>query len=170
MLAVGEAAKQTAKDQAELTGATDGDERALRAQIVALAGVRDSLAPDSPLRQWLNDYIAQLMNVPASVTTQIIIDRQFQSNLEGSPAGTFNVVGAEGAIVNRPTLALIGEAGPEALVPLNRTAGNSPLPSGMGGGGVQVIQLVVSGRVLAEVSAAEFNRAGGPKLSSKAVV
>lgn len=37
--------------------------------------------------------------------------------------------GATGAIIRRPTVALIGEAGPEALVPLNRTAGNSPLPS-----------------------------------------
>jgi hypothetical protein len=38
-------------------------------------------------------------------------------------------VGATGGIVTRPTLALIGEAGPEAVVPLNRTPGNSPLPS-----------------------------------------
>jgi hypothetical protein len=35
---------------------------------------------------------------------------------------------AEGGIVNRPTLALIGEAGPEAVVPLSKM-------SGMGGGG-----------------------------------
>ena len=37
-------------------------------------------------------------------------------------------VGATGGIVNRPTVALIGEAGPEAVVPLNRTRGNGPLP------------------------------------------
>jgi hypothetical protein len=42
--------------------------------------------------------------------------------------------GATGAIINRPTVALIGEAGPEALVPLNRTAGNAPLPTGAGTG------------------------------------
>lgn len=41
--------------------------------------------------------------------------------------------GATGGIVRRPTLALIGEAGPEAVVPLNRTRGNGPLPSGFGG-------------------------------------
>jgi hypothetical protein len=35
---------------------------------------------------------------------------------------------AEGGIVNRPTLALIGEAGPEAVVPLSKMGG-------MGGGG-----------------------------------
>jgi hypothetical protein len=33
---------------------------------------------------------------------------------------------AEGGIVNRPTLALIGEAGPEAVIPLNRLSTNSP--------------------------------------------
>jgi hypothetical protein len=42
-------------------------------------------------------------------------------------------MGATGGIVTRPTLAMIGEAGPEAVVPLNRTPGSSPLPGGMGG-------------------------------------
>ena len=41
-------------------------------------------------------------------------------------------MGATGGIVTRPTLAMIGEAGPEAVVPLNRTPGSSPL-GGMGG-------------------------------------
>ena len=45
--------------------------------------------------------------------------------------------GATGGIVTRPTLALIGEAGPEAVVPLNRSPGSSPLPAG-GGGDVNV--------------------------------
>jgi hypothetical protein len=47
--------------------------------------------------------------------------------------------GATGGIVTRPTLALIGEAGPEAVVPLNRTPGSSPLPTGGTGGGNTVI-------------------------------
>jgi hypothetical protein len=42
--------------------------------------------------------------------------------------------GATGGIVTRPTLALIGEAGPEAVVPLNRTPGSSPLPTTAGAG------------------------------------
>lgn len=46
---------------------------------------------------------------------------------------------AAGGIVNRPTVALIGERGPEAVVPLGQ------------GGGTTVIQLVVDGRVLTEV-------------------
>jgi cell division protein FtsL len=44
--------------------------------------------------------------------------------------------GATGAIVNRPTLALIGERGPEAVVPLSETSGNGPLPTG----GPQVVE------------------------------
>jgi TP901 family phage tail tape measure protein len=47
----------------------------------------------------------------------------------------FGAFGAEGGIVTRPTRALIGEAGPEAVVPLHRTPGSSPLPAGFGGGG-----------------------------------
>lgn len=49
---------------------------------------------------------------------------------------------AEGGIVRSPTLAVIGESGPEAVVPLG---------SGGAGGGTTVIQLVVDGRVLTEV-------------------
>jgi hypothetical protein len=40
-------------------------------------------------------------------------------------------VGATGGIVTRPTMALIGEAGPEAVIPLNQAPGASPLPSPM---------------------------------------
>jgi hypothetical protein len=50
--------------------------------------------------------------------------------------GQIDGVGATGGIVTRPTVALIGEAGPEAVVPLNRTPGSSPLPKmGASGGG-----------------------------------
>ena len=44
--------------------------------------------------------------------------------------GGFLGIGATGGIVTQPTLAIIGEAGPEAVVPLNRTPGSSPLPGG----------------------------------------
>lgn len=46
--------------------------------------------------------------------------------------------GADGGVVNRPTLALIGEAGPEAVVPLHKSPGNGPL-SGLGGGNVTIM-------------------------------
>ena len=38
--------------------------------------------------------------------------------------------GPTGAIVRQPTLSVIGEAGPEAVIPLNRMPGASPLPGG----------------------------------------
>jgi len=42
-------------------------------------------------------------------------------------------VGAYGGLVTQPTLSLIGERGPEMVVPLSQMPGASPLPSGMGG-------------------------------------
>ena len=50
-----------------------------------------------------------------------------------TPISPLEAAGAEGAVVRRPTIALIGEAGPEALVPLNRTRGNAPLSDLRGG-------------------------------------
>jgi hypothetical protein len=50
----------------------------------------------------------------------------------GAVSGGRQVAGATGGIVTRPTHALIGEAGPEMVVPLNRTPGSSPLPSSFG--------------------------------------
>jgi hypothetical protein len=50
---------------------------------------------------------------------------QFERRFEGA--------GARGAVVNRPTVALIGEAGPEVVTPLDQTRGNGPLPGGSGG-------------------------------------
>ena len=47
--------------------------------------------------------------------------------------------GASGAIVSRPTVALIGEAGPEALMPLENAPGASPL-NGVGGDGGELLQ------------------------------
>lgn len=42
-------------------------------------------------------------------------------------------VGARGGVVTRPTMSLIGEAGPEAVIPLDQMPGASPLRGGMGG-------------------------------------
>lgn len=54
-------------------------------------------------------------------------------------------VGAAGGIVNRPTVALIGEAGPEALVPLGRTPGNAPLPTGIATAPSQMVINITTG-------------------------
>jgi hypothetical protein len=71
-----------------------------------------------------------------SLTRTAYIDVVTRYRNEGGPGSGTLAVGATGGIVNRPTFALIGEAGPEAVVPLNRTPGNLPLPlTGRGNGG-----------------------------------
>lgn len=78
--------------------------------------------------------------------------------MTGSPAPAFrfeNPFGltipamAAGGIVTGPTLGLIGEAGPEAIIPLNRAGGmgttiNLTVNAGMGADGVQVGEQIVS--------------------------
>jgi hypothetical protein len=60
------------------------------------------------------------------------------------------VVGQHGGIVRRPTMALLGEAGPEAVVPLDRAPGNSPLPGGRMGGGPIHLHISIGGREVGE--------------------
>jgi len=50
---------------------------------------------------------------------------------------------AKGGVVDSPTLAMIGEDGPEAVVPLNRK--NNPRGIGLGGGGGMTININVGG-------------------------
>lgn len=65
---------------------------------------------------------------------QSLID--FESAMEGrAPMRR----GATGAIVSRPTVALIGEAGPEAVVPLENSPGSRPL-NGAGGDNGELLQ------------------------------
>jgi len=69
---------------------------------------------------------------------------------------------AAGGIVNRPTLALIGEAGPEAVVPLGGRRSSA---------GGTTIQLVVDGRVLSEIvrnDLISIGRANGSALGAYA--
>jgi hypothetical protein len=56
-----------------------------------------------------------------------------------SPDGSTLVRGASGAIVTRPTEAVIGEAGPEAVVPLSSMPGARPLGLGGGAGGREIM-------------------------------
>jgi phage-related protein len=81
-----------------------------------------------------------------------LIDRvnsalEFKINIRGAPDIHVNPPDiphiGKGGIVSRPTVALIGERGPEAIVPLNRANGF--------GGGMQTINLVLDGKVLASV-------------------
>lgn len=79
----------------------------------------------------------------------------------GPPHGTpGNPHGASGAIVTRPTWAMIGEAGAEAVIPLNRMPGASPL--GKIGGAAPVIHntITLDGRQLAFAIRGELIKLG----------
>jgi hypothetical protein len=72
---------------------------------------------------------------------------------------------AEGGIVNKPTLALIGEAGPEAVVPLSKMGGsksntyNITVNAGMGTNGGQVGREIVD-------AIKKYERTNGPVFAS----
>jgi len=59
---------------------------------------------------------------------------------------------ATGGIVTGPTNALVGEAGPEAVIPLSSGRAKGFL-DGLGGGGDQTIQVILDGRTIAESTA-----------------
>ncbi|NBW16584.1 MAG: hypothetical protein EBR82_52260, partial [Caulobacteraceae bacterium] len=65
---------------------------------------------------------------------------------------------AEGGIVNSPTLAMIGEKGPEAVVPLNRNNGVGGITVNVNGGlstSAEIGQAVVN-------AIRAYNRSAGP--------
>ena len=86
-------------------------------------------------------------------------------------ANSTSLVGATGGIVNRPTSNItLGEAGPEAVIPLDQSPGNSPLGNlGLGGGNTTVNLTVVAGALssgpevgqLVVDALEEFYRSGG---------
>jgi hypothetical protein len=109
-----------------------------------LDGVRTDIAaamgPGSTVMTTMNTFAKALgrdVNIKIKLNRKkfdVVIDvKRFirDVNFSGSEV---EAAGATGGIVNRPTIALIGEAGPEAIVPLNKTPGNGPLPPGFGGG------------------------------------
>lgn len=67
------AAGEAAKKAAEQAGATDGAKRAVEAQTQKLIEFRDTLAPGSSLRVWLDDTIAKLGEWPSKLSTTITI-------------------------------------------------------------------------------------------------
>ena len=79
------------------------------------------------------------------------------------------IAGATGGIVTQPTMALIGEAGPEAVIPLNQAPGASPLPGGLGAGsssgGGTTINITTNADPNSVVNATRrFSRRNGPGL------
>lgn len=189
LLGATQATLNYAKQQIELEGLTTDSEAGQKRLADILNYVAGTLDPNNPLVQNLQTYADKLGGIPTDVRTRFTlelnteeINRQISAmGLSADQAAQifgegFQYLtpfpGATGGIVNRPTVALIGEAGPEAVIPLSRVPGNQPLPAmGFGGGGGSItIPLVVDGRVLAEVTASEFNRPGGPLIKQRVIV
>lgn len=138
---------EAVRENAEASGKSTRE--ATEDQITALSLVAETL--DGPLRDALNVYIWQLRaGIPDEKHTRIVVDGWWEAvDQLGSVAAAINDLnggritvsgnawngytatwgaGAEGAIVNRPTMALIGEAGPEVLMPLDKLPGNGSVP------------------------------------------
>lgn len=105
--------------------------------------IRDQFGEDSKLNKVMRRLAKRLgkdvtINLKLNKSQfDVVIDvvRRITEKFEGAEAKA-----AEGGIVRRPTVTLVGEAGPEAIVPLGQTPGNSPLPNGfgLGGGNIEI--------------------------------
>jgi hypothetical protein len=125
-------------------GLAEGSKGAIDAMIASLYIQAAAAAPGSALQTGLSEYILKLQAINAGLTPDAL--KLFNMQSFNGKAVNMNMgdvppklplpkgAGATGGIVTRPTNALIGEAGPEMVVPLSSMPGASPLPSGIGGG------------------------------------
>lgn len=156
-----------------LTGHLDEKDSWATAQT-AIYNFHALLAPTQAdvddLARSLGDYVHQTDLIPAEKKTQFLamLDEGQVAEVERRLAilarnrtmqldiiakggsGNFQVhgIGAEGGIVTRPTRAIIGDNGPEAVIPLSQMPGAYPLGAGMGGGSPVIIN--VYGSVMTE--------------------
>ncbi len=114
MLLAAAAAGDHARKQAEASGATDGARQAVEAQIKKLEEFRDTLAPGSPLRTWLDETIGKLGKWPTDLTTNVTV--KFNANaasladLESAGGDVSNVTGrAAGGPTTRGMLYRVNE-------------------------------------------------------------
>jgi hypothetical protein len=126
---------EAALAQSEAYAAEMGAAEGSTAQALLQKQELERLAAKYPeLVALIQGYIDKLNAIPAVKSTQLVvtssgaITTKTTSNEEGRL-----IAGASGGIVNAPTMALIGESGPEAVIPLSKSPGNSALPAGLGG-------------------------------------
>jgi hypothetical protein len=155
-------ALQTAEAYASGAGAT---ENSTAKAVLMIAELERQKAVYPELVGVIQGYIDELNRIPAVKTTTVMLNGAGQAYTKQTlGAGGRLVAGAEGAIVTRPTGALIGEAGPEAVIPLNKMPGASPLPGGMGGGGRNYTINLYGGQATPEAvvdAIKKFERANG---------
>lgn len=130
---------QASADYATLNGATLSSKEGIDRQIASLAGVRDSLAPGSPLRAFIQEYIDDLARIPTSIETELAVTKK-----GGVKTGLATKAFASGTSSAPSGLALVGEQGPELV---NFNGGESVTPAGqtaalLNGGG-NTINLIV---------------------------
>jgi TP901 family phage tail tape measure protein len=93
----------------------------------------------------MNFIMGLVNNIMNAINTVKSAAASIGSGIGNAVGGAFNNVVhafAAGGIVNGPTLALVGEAGPEAIIPLSAFAGGSSLAGGgIGGGGGIVVNI-----------------------------
>lgn len=70
---------------ATLDGAALGSEGAIRRQIQSLEATRDTLAPGSPLRAFLDQYISDLNNIPANISSILQLHIASDATNPGAP-------------------------------------------------------------------------------------
>jgi hypothetical protein len=96
--------------------------------VAFMKWVQKGLKGDSRAREVVKEAVQRAMNAGGAVGAAVG-ESQYQAGSEGLPPSQENPVGgnqlpqfAEGGIVTQPTVAMIGEAGPEAVVPLDDPA------------------------------------------------
>lgn len=106
---------------AGLDGAASGSEGAIRRQIQSLKDQESALSPNSPLRKFLDEYIADLAAIPSNIST--IMDLHISSGAATTAAG--DVIGkrsgarAAGGPVAAGGLYEVGEGGNPELFSQN---------------------------------------------------
>lgn len=107
---------------------------------------QDVLDALGPLKQYKN----ALDGIPSSVTTHV--NTIFTRTDVGGQGGNYHHPLAAGGIVMRPTMALVGESGPEAVIPLNK----ANQMAGITGD----ITLQIDGKTLARITRDELLKLG----------
>ena len=142
-----------AKANGDATGNVEG-------QVAALQFLKGTLDPSSPLISFLDQYIYKLGAIPRHIPTNVDLNytaRWTDPDMPPPPDWPGGADGnldtpypmAKGGIVTRPTNALIGEAGPEAVIPLGRG-------TGMG----TTINLTLDGRIISQIVRDDLIRIG----------
>ena len=100
-----------------------------------IEGIQDIIKWVQEAIKWVEQLISTFAKIGGGVLSTI-------GNAIGSSIGINIPALASGGIVNSPTLALIGEAGPEAVVPLSGLGGGNSFEfgggQGSGGGGITI--------------------------------